>query len=403
VAIEYRSPSADEGIVPALSTTYRAFGGQIRDYDREHLPKLMPVDRVHCAYDDGKPVGTAAAYPFELTIPGGALPMGGVTWVGVLPSHRRRGVLTELMRRQLHGLHERGEPLAGLWASEPAIYGRFGYGIAAPIAAMHAMTASFRVRDNAPREGTVRLVERDEAASTFPQVYERVRPTLPGTLTRTTERWNTYRLADEDFMRDGAGPKFYALYERNGEPQAYALYRVKSNWEGGLPRSELGIVEAFGATPVATRELWRFLFSIDLVAVVDAQLFDPASPLFLSVVDPRALGLKVSDGLWLRLVDVEAALQARTYADGGAVVLEVVDALCPWNAGRFRVGPVVERTGDDPDLRLGVADLASAYLGAFGFEQLAAALRVEELRQGALAEATALFRTPRPPFCPEVF
>src|SRR5918911_4630374 len=162
VAIQYRSPSADEGIASALGTTYRAFGGEIRDYDREHLPKLMPVDRIHCAFDSGHPIGTTAAYPFDLTIPGGQLPMGGVTWVGVLPSHRRRGVMTELMRWQLHDLHERGEPLAGLWASESAIYGRFGYGIAAPVGNIHADTSNFGLRGDPSPEGAVSLVERDE-------------------------------------------------------------------------------------------------------------------------------------------------------------------------------------------------------------------------------------------------
>src|SRR5437763_3700984 len=176
MAIEYRSPSAEEGIVPALSTTYRAFGEQVKDYDREHLPKLMPTDRIHCAFDDGRPIATAAALPFELTIPGGRqLPTGGVTWVGVLPSHRRRGVMTQLMRRQLDDLHERGEPLAALWASEAAIYGRFGYGVAAPAFELSGGTANFRYRGNEEPGGGVRLVYREEARGAVPPISERDR------------------------------------------------------------------------------------------------------------------------------------------------------------------------------------------------------------------------------------
>src|SRR5918911_3821572 len=130
LVIEYRVQTADEGVIAALETTYRAFGDEAREYDREHMGKLMPHDRVWSALDNGPRVGTAAAFPFEMTIPGGAqVPIAGVTWVGVLPSHRRRGVLRELMRHQLNEIHERGEPIAALWASEPAIYGRFGYGI----------------------------------------------------------------------------------------------------------------------------------------------------------------------------------------------------------------------------------------------------------------------------------
>jgi predicted acetyltransferase len=405
MTIEYRSPSAEEGIVPALATTYQAFGEHVQDYDREHLPKLMPTDRIHCAFDNGRPIATAAAFAFELTIPGGGqLPTGGVTWVGVLPSHRRRGVLTELMRRQLNDLHDRGEPLAALWASESAIYGRFGYGSAAPAFSLNGKTAGFRLRDNPDPVGTVRLIEREEAREAFPPIYEQVRPTVPGMLTRTQEVWDVYRLADEEFMRHGAGPKFYALYERDGVAEGYATYRIKSNWKKGIPQSELRVIEAIATGPIAVRELWRFLFSVDLVSTVDAWLFDPGSPLFLSVLDLRRLEPRLSDGLWLRLVDVEAALRARSYWEGEPVVLEVTDELCSWNAGRHRVGGgVAERTDDAADLRLDVADLAIAYFGAFDFERLADALRVEELRPGALSRASLLFRTPRLPFCPEVF
>ena len=403
MAIEYRSPSADEGVVTALSTTFRAFGDEIREYDREHQPKLMPADRVQCAFEDGRPIATAAAHEFDITIPGGQLAAGGVTWVGVLPSHRRRGVMRQLLQRQLDDLHERGEPLAALWASESAIYGRFGYGIAAPVYALRGDTATFRLRGDPEPVGAVRLVERDEAREVFPPLYEQVRPTVPGMLTRTPELWDVYKLADEEFMRQGAGPKFFALYERDGKAEAYATYRIKLNWDDGFPKGELRVIEAIAISPLATRELWRFLFSVDLVATVDSFLFDPASPLYLSVVDPRRLELKLTEGLWLRFVDVEAALRARSYADGEDVVLEVADELCPWNVGRYRIGADVARTDDDADLRLDVADLASAYLGAFGFEQLAAAMRLEELRPGAVARATRLFRTPRPPFCPEIF
>jgi predicted acetyltransferase len=404
MAIEYRSPSPEEGVVPALKTTTAAFGEEVRPYDVEHQPKLMPVDRVIGAFDGNVQVGTTASYPFELTIPGGQLPTGGVTWVGVLPSHRRRGVMSELMRRQLHDLHDRGEPLAALWASESPIYGRFGYGISAPVMWFQADKSNFRLRGDPEPVGTVRLVERDEARAKFPEIREQVREKIPGMITRPDEAWDIWYLADEEFMRRGRGPKFYALYERDGTPEAYAMYRIKSDWPEGLPRNELIVADTAAVSSVATRELWRFLFGIDLVAKVESFIFDPGSPLYLMVEDPRRLQLKVMDGMWLRLLDVEAALRARSYADEDAVVvLEVADRLCPWNAGRYRVGRTVERTDDEPDVRLDVADLASAYLGAFEFERLADSLRVEELTVGALARASALFRTPRPPFCAEVF
>ncbi len=185
--------------------------------------------------------------------------------------------------------------------------------------------------------------------------------------------------------------------------QATRCIGSNREWEQGIPRGEVRVIEAFATSSAATRELWRFLFGIDLVARVQSWMFDPASPLFLMVRDPRSLHLRLSDGLWLRIVDLEAALRGRRFAAGDAVVLEVRDELCPRNAGRWRVGPEVGRTDDEAELELDVADLASAYLGAFDFHALAAADRVRELREGALARASALFRTERPLFCPEGF
>jgi predicted acetyltransferase len=403
MAIEIINPPRG-GLRTALETVWMAFGDLPGDDDVESEEKLMPVDRILIADDYDGAVGIAAAYPFALTIPGGELPAGGVTWVGVLPSHRRRGVLTALMRRQLDDLHARGEPLAILWASEPAIYGRFGYGIAAPSWVLEAEKNRFGFRNDPGPNGTVRLVDPDEAARVFPPVYESMRRAIPGTLARTKIWWAEHRLDDLESSRRGAGPKFYAALELDGGVAAYAIYRIKSNWEDGIPRSELRIVEAFAVSPAATRELWRFLFGIDLVTKVVMFSFDPASPLFLTVADVRSLHLQVTDGLWLRLVDVEAALRGRSYADAEPVVLAVRDAFCPWNEGRFRVGSgEVESTTAAADVEIDAAGLASAYLGAFDFHRLATADLARERRKGGLERASVLFHTARAPFCPEVF
>src|SRR5262249_45696082 len=173
----------------------------------------MPSERTLTAYEGDYAVGAAASYPFELTIPGGQLPAAGVTWVGVLPTHRRRGVLTEMMRNQIEDVHERGEPLAILWASEAAIYGRFGYGVAAPVHFLEAERARFRLRDDPGPVADVRLIDRDEAARLFPPIYETVRRSTPGTLSRTKAWWTESRLADPESWRRGAGPKFYAVVE----------------------------------------------------------------------------------------------------------------------------------------------------------------------------------------------
>lgn len=401
MTLEFRSPT-EEDLRATLAAAETAFGEELRDDDFDRERGSIALDRFVAAYDAGRPVGVAGSYAFELAVPGALVPAAGVTWVGVLPSHRRRGVLREFMRRQLDEVRGRGEPVAILWASEASIYGRFGYGIAAPSAGLDADRDRLEFRDDPGPRGAVRLVEQGDARELFKPIYERVRQ-RPGMLARTDQWWDAHRLADPEHWRDGAGPKLYALLELDGAPEGYAIYRVAAKWEGGFPAGEVRITEAFAVSTDATRELWRFLTGIDLVTRVKQWIFDPASPLFLMVADPRRLRLRLSDGLWLRLVDVDAALRARSYADEGAVVLEVGDELCPWNDGRYRAGEGAGRTDDGPELRLAVADLASAYLGAFDFERLASAGRVEELRQGALARASRLFRTPAPPFCPEVF
>lgn len=400
--VEIRRPSEDE-LHAAVGAVYTAFGDSVRDEDFERNRALMPSDRIHTAYDDGRPVGVAAAYPFELTVPGGRLPAGGVTWVGVLPSHRRRGLLRELMRRQLDDLRERGEPLAILWASESAIYGRFGYGIAAPNVTLQARSDRFRFRDDPGPVGRTRLVASEEAFELFPPVYDRVRREVPGMFARTDDHWKLYKLADPEHWRRGAGPKFFAVLEIDGAAEGFATYRIKSDWEQGIAQGELRVLDAIATSPLATRELWRFLFGIDLVAKVEQWMFDAGSPLFLMVEDARRLHLRLSDGLWLRFVDLEAALKGRTYATDDSVVVEVRDEFCPWNAGRWIVGRDVQKTRRAAELELDSRDLASAYLGGFDFHQLAAAERVRELRPGALARASALFGTNRPPFCPDEF
>jgi predicted acetyltransferase len=219
--------------------------------------------------------------------------------------------------------------------------------------------------------------------------------------------WKLYRLADSEHRRRGAGPKFHALLELDGQPEAYASYRVKQNWDEGFPQSRLLVTEAVGASPRATRELWRFLFGVDLVGRVQAWPLAPDNPLFLLTQEPKRLRLSIGDGLWLRILDVERALSARSYVAEGELVLQLADSLVPENEGTWRLlaqdgAASVDRAGE-AELRLGVGVLASTYLGEVSFAELQGAELVEELADGAVARADALFRTARAPWCPEVF
>src|SRR5687767_15094727 len=230
--IDIRPPAEDE-LRAAMSAAEVAFGSAgIEDDDWERERKALPASRALAAFDRGKPVALTGAYAFDLTIPGGQLPCAGVTWVGVLPSHRRQGILRDFMRRQLADVREWGEPIAALWASESAIYGRFGYGLAVPGISMKSNRARFALRDDDGPQGTIRLVTADEAYELFPPVYERIRTTRAGMLTRTEHWWRNHRLADPESWRHGASRKFYAAIELDGQVEAYTYYRVKEQeWE----------------------------------------------------------------------------------------------------------------------------------------------------------------------------
>jgi predicted acetyltransferase len=369
----------------------------------ERFTRLLPHERMHAALEEGQIVGGAGAFAFELSVPGGAsLPCAGITAVGVQPTHRRRGVLRSMMDAQLRDVHERGEPIAALWASEETIYGRFGYGIASwagELAVPHEWDA---FTEPLEAVGTARFVTPEEARTLFPAVYEAVRRTRPGMPSRNELWWEDRHLQLPE--HETSAPRRFVVLEGDGEPQAYAIYRTHFGFDGGLPGSRLTVREAFGATPQATAAIWRYLLDVDWMAVVEVSLAPPDHPLFLLLGLPRRMRYRMGDGLWVRLVDLAAALAGRTYGEGGPLVLEVRDAVCPWNEGRWRLeGGRCEKTREEPDLVLDAAALGSAYLGAVSFRQLHAALRVDEARPRAIERADALFAWRPLPWCPEIF
>jgi predicted acetyltransferase len=299
---------------------------------------------------------------------------------------------------------ERGEPLAALWASEETIYGRFGYGLASfcgDIKLAHEYT-SF-AQEFEP-EGTIRFLEPEEAQEELPPVYERVRQLWPGMFSRSDIWWEHREIKDSEERREGAGPKRWVAYERDGSIDGYAAYRHKFAFDEGSSSGELRVVEALAATPNAERDLWGYLLAIDWKATVHASLLPPDHALFLLLANPRRLRYRMGDGLWVRLVDVGAALSGRKYSGDGAVVFDVHDEFCPWNEGRWKLEEgVAARTDEDADIALSAQSLGSAYLGGVPFAALGRSGRIEELKDGALMRADALFRWDRHPWCPEIF
>jgi predicted acetyltransferase len=368
----------------------------------ERFVRTLPHERMHAAFEDGQIVGGAGAFPFELSVAGGSLPCAGITAVGVHPTHRRRGVLRAMMDEQLRDIHERGEPIAALWASEETIYGRFGYGIASWAGELRVPHEWDAFAEPLELAGTTRFVTPEEARELFPPIYEAVRRERPGMPARSEAWWELRPLHLPE--EEAAAPLRFVVLEVDGKPQAYAIYRTHFGFEGGSASSRLTVREAFGATPLATAAIWRYLLDVDWMAAVEVALAPPDHPLFLLLDTPRRMRYRMGDGLWVRLVDVGAALSGRAYPDGEPLVLEVRDAVCPWNEGCWQLNAgACERTDEEPDLALDIAALGSAYLGAVPFTQLRDGLRVEELRNGATKRADALFAWRPLPWCPEIF
>jgi predicted acetyltransferase len=396
--------SSIEEMAVALGPIWHYFGGRATIEDTERASRNLDVGRMHAAKENGTIVGGAGAFTFELTVPGGTVKAAGVTVVGVLPTHRRRGILSAMMRAQLDDVHERGEPVAYLWASEETIYGRFGYGLASLSGEIELPRSSNAFLRPFEPEAETRMVEDEEAFEPFSQVYDRVRREYPGMFARTENWWKYRRLADPENRRQGGGLLNRVLLTIDGKPEGYALYRMHQSLEAGISTGFLSVLEAIGTTPEATREIWRFLFDVDWIGRLKAGQLPVDHPLFFLLARPRAMRFRLADALWVRLVDLPAALASRTIGAGDPVVLDVTDVFCPWNEGRYRVGRgLVERTNAEADIALEAASLGSVYLGGFSFAQLAEAGRVEALRAGALARADALFTCGRAPWCPEIF
>jgi len=404
-------PITPEEFPTYLRANMASFGGQPTEQDIAQWQPQMEFDRSLAVFDGAEIVGTAGILSFGLTLPGRAtIPVPGVSWVGVLPTYRRRGLLRALMQRQFADVRERGESMAVLGASESGIYGRFGYGIATTLLYFELDRRDARLLHPPVDAGRVRLVDHATAVGIYPELYERFRLGQPGTVTRNQALWE--HILHQPGPDQGMSARFYVVYESpRGQVEGILAYRIKQEWVDGIARN---IVQMLGsqfvaATPAARAALWRFCLNLDLTQTVRAVAFPVDEPLRWMLADPRRMKVTaLRDDLYVRLLDIPAALAARRYAAEGRVVFEVADAFCPENSGRYELrggpeGAECRRTTAEPDLALGVADLGAAYLGGVRFETLYQAGRVEEHTRGALARADALFRSDPPPWCATPF
>lgn len=381
---------------------------QILEWER---PVFEP-ERSLAAFDGDEIIGTARIMSFDLIVPGGAdIGTAGVTSVAVMPSHRRRGVLSSLMTTQLADVAAGTEPVAALFASESVIYGRYGYGVATGHLRFDIKRgeALLKAPANPPR---LRIVDPKSAVDALRLVHDTVRATRPGMMSRNEGYWNIV-LSDLEFMRDGQSPTACVLAEDDTGPRGYALYAAKPDWgSDGLPAHVLNVHELFGIDNDAVTALWADMFSRDLVATIKTRSRPVDDPLLQQLSDPRRTRALYTDGLWIRLVDLPAALTQRRYTCAVDLVIDVIDERLPANNGRWRLEasglgddgkPTCERTTADPDLVLPVAALGAAYLGGTRLGALATAGQITELRPGAVAALSAAMWWDPAPWAPTSF
>jgi len=365
---------------------------------------------------DGALAAVHASYRFTLPVPGGAVPCSGLTWVGVRPDHRRRGLLSAMIGAHFERSAARGEPVSALFAAEAGIYGRFGYGQAAddtrlslprgaalrPVPGSDELGVRFATLDADAHTEVVDAVDRTAAAS------------RPGWITRDTPELRRNAVVDPPAWREGGEPmRIATVHAPDGTVVAYALLRRKEKWDHGGPQYTVALRAAVATTPAAAHRLWTFLLDLDLTVRVESPMLSLDDPLLTLLVDPRVALPRLGDNLWVRLLDLPRALAARRYSAPVDTVLEVADAHVPANAGRWRLAAATEgtdgwaatvtRTDDAPDLRIDVRELGAAYLGRPVLAASARAGLIGELRPGAARAAAAAFAWPVAPFCSWVF
>ncbi|MCY3564322.1 MAG: GNAT family N-acetyltransferase [bacterium] len=405
MAVEIRAVAPDELEVLGRVTAM-AFGQDPDPAAGESYRKLVELNRSRGAFEGGRMVGASFDYGLELTIPGGTAAVAGVASVGVLPSHRRRGIMRRMVTELLSDARDRGDILAVLWSTEVPLYGRFGFGVAGVTTKLVIDRFPLVPHRLAPRPAPVVLVEPDEAKELLPPVFDRKRREVPGMFARSEDWWELEILADAPRHRGDASSLRYALaLDSDGHAIGYAQYRTSGAWEGIGLGITLKLEEMIALTPAAYAGLWNFLVNQDLLRQLRAWNVPAETALHQLFANFRE-SQTLNDGLWLRILDVEAALSARRYSADGSLVLGVFDPMSA-EATRYRLevsGGMgsCRRVSDAPDLSLDLEDLSAGFLGRARFRRLGSLGRLKG-EPAARALADAMFDWDPQPWCQEVF
>jgi predicted acetyltransferase len=410
----------DEFDATALLDEHAFHGRPMTGKRREAYVQQFEFDRSLAAYDGGTPVGATSIYSLRMSLPGAMAAVAGVTYVAVLPTHRRQGILSSLMRRQLTDLSEGGEAVAALWASEPGIYGRYGYGTASWSTSFRFSRGEGVLGRQAPAAEPglrLRLADPEASREELGKLFDQVLPTRPGMYARNELWWNR-ALGTNNETGPDADPVRCLLAEDDSGIRGYAIYTGTQRWDDPmlLPDSVVHVSEMVSADPAATAAIWRDLLSRDLASEFSALLRPVDDPLVLMLSDLRRARRIIADGLWVRVVDVPRALTQRRYSAPVDVVIEVSDEILPRNATRWRLRTQPGSGGQQPglaatcevtsapaDLSLDVSALGAAYLGGTRLGDLARAGQVTEHTPGTLALASTALSWDPAPWCPMIF
>ncbi|MFV1969934.1 MAG: GNAT family N-acetyltransferase, partial [Acidimicrobiia bacterium] len=329
-SITYR-PVTEEEYPTFVRALIEGFSDDIPDDDFVELIKTtLPPERTIAALEGDEIVGTFGGYDLHLTVPGGSVPMEGTTVVTVFPTHRRMGLMNEMMRLHLENAVTNGYPVAGLWASESGIYGRYGYG-----AASYADTVTMQARDTAFRDGTdidrVRRISVEDAHVVLPPVFDRVLAETPGMFARSAAWWKAEVLNDADWMKRGKTSKRIVIHDGPDGPDGYAIYRQKSGEsDDGHASGTVHIVEIIAATERAHTALWSYLTNVDGCPSVKWWNRKIDDPLAMKLGEPRRIRIESHfDALWILILDVVAALEARSYEQDGTIRFTITNTFRP--------------------------------------------------------------------------
>jgi predicted acetyltransferase len=413
MTIELR-PVTDDNFSEWRKTVRHGFGEHVHPDDIVRLRnERVELDRLVAAVDtqSNRIIGTGGADSYWLTVPGGELvPMAGVAYMTTSVTHRRQGAFSNMMTYIHDVARERGDVISGLWASQSHLYGRFDYGLSInsydwEIDPSFGEFSHFPAANANNADIKVSFIDADEADVVLPGIYERMHRQTTGSVNRTSGRWR-YQLFDEERVRQGASPLFFAVCEEAGEQTGYVSYRMRR--QGDSDMGTLEVVEQVSATEVAHAAIWRFLLDFDLVGKITAINRPSDDSLWWMLSDPRRLRRKSHDALWVRLLDIPKALEARTYSNDGILKIGLVSDVQPESAGTYVIEiddsrGSVKKTTDKPDVVMTPADLSALYLGGISSGPLFEAGRINEITTGSLAKLTGMFNTDSAPWCAHYF